>query len=139
MGELRSFLHEYKIDVALIQETQLMEGRTSPPIQGYVLYPGPRKGAASAGGGLLTYIKNDIAYRKNGHSQRGIIEILSISIPQTGTKWLTLNNIYIPPKKGDTDLSQLSHMPVCMQAISTPTPSYGTPINQKTEVGEIRS
>ena len=104
-GELRSFLQDHKIDVALIQETQLMEDRASPTILGYTAYPGPRKGADWPGGGLLTYVKDGIVFHKNGHSQRGIVELLSISIPQTGTKWLTLNNIYIPPGAGDTDCS----------------------------------
>ena len=55
------------------------------------------------GGGLLTLVKEDIVFKENGHSQRGIFELLSTSIHQTGKKWLTLNNVYIPPK-GQIDL-----------------------------------
>ena len=104
-GELRGFIEEYKIDVVLIQESKLTEKKASPVIQGFSAVRGDRKGAVFPGGGLLTYVSEELTFRNNGHSQRGLVELLSVSIQQTGKKWLTLNNLYIPPGVGVTDLS----------------------------------
>ena len=65
-------------------------------------------GAVFPGGGLLTYVSEELTFRNNGHSQRGLVELLSVSIQQTGKIWLTLNNLYIPPGEWVTDLSWIS-------------------------------
>ena len=103
MEELRVFLQDYKIDIAMIQESKLTSPKASPAIKGFALVRGDRKNAEHPGGGLLTYIREDLAFKANGHSQRGVVELLSVSIQQAKKKWLTLNNIYIP--RGDIDLS----------------------------------
>ena len=106
-SELKCFLNEYKIDVALIQETKLVTRKKkkskSPIIPGYTVIRGDRKGAEYAGGGLITLVKEKIGYKSNGHSQRGPVELLSVSIHQSGKRWLTVNNTYIP--EGEMDLS----------------------------------
>jgi len=103
ISELRCFLDEYKIDVALIQETQLMKKSATPIIKGYAAVRGDRKGAEYPGGGLLTYIKENVVFKSNGHCQRDAIELLSVSVKTTSRKWLTINNLYIP--NGTMDLS----------------------------------
>lgn len=99
--ELREFLEEYKIDVAVIQETKLLSKnkKNSPDIKGYQLYRGDRIGAENAGGGLMTVIKEGISFRKNGLRNRDGVELLGTSIHISGKKWLTLNNLYLPPNK----------------------------------------
>ena len=64
MSELRPFLEEYKIDIALIQESKLTKEKDpeTPDIRGYNDYRGDRKGVKYAGGGLLIYIKDDIVF-----------------------------------------------------------------------------
>ena len=76
----------------------------SPSIPGYTVIRGDRKGSEYPGGGLLTLVKGNIGYKVNHHSQRGTVELLSVAIHQSGKKWLTVNNTYIPPK-GEVDLS----------------------------------
>jgi len=49
---LRIFLDKYKIDIALIQESKLTEGKASPRIKGYATVRGDRRGAKFPGGGL---------------------------------------------------------------------------------------
>ena len=49
-------------------------------------------------------IKENIVFKENGHCQRGDVELLSVSVHQSGKKWLSVNNIYIPPR-GEMDLS----------------------------------
>ena len=108
MGELREFIKEYKIDVVLIQESKLTEKKSSPVLKDFSVVRGDRKGAAHHGGGLLTYISKELTFKENGHSQRGVVELLSVSIHQSGTKWITINNLYIPPR----DQADLSWIPV---------------------------
>lgn len=104
LSELKVFLEEYKIDIALIQESKLTEKKASPSFKGYAVIRGDRKGAEHPGGGLLTLIKETIVFKENGHSQRDGVEMLSVSVHQSGKRWLSINNIYAPPRQG-LDLS----------------------------------
>ena len=104
MSELRCFMDEYKIDIALIQESKLMPKRNSPVLKGYSVIRGDRIGAEFPGGGLLTVVKEDLVYKENGHCNRAGVELLSVCIHLSGKKWLTINNLYLPPK-GQADLS----------------------------------
>tara|TARA_B110001454_G_scaffold192176_1_gene192306 strand:+ start:1042 stop:4992 length:3951 start_codon:yes stop_codon:yes gene_type:complete len=102
--ELKCFMQDYKIDLALIQETKLMPKSATPIIKGFATVRGDRKGAEFPGGGLIIYVKEDIVFKSNGHCQRDAVELLSISVKTSNKKWLTINNIYIPPN-GTYDLS----------------------------------
>ena len=57
-------MNEYKIDVALIQETKLLTRKKkkskSPIIPVYTVIRGDRKGAEYVGGGLITLVKEKI-------------------------------------------------------------------------------
>ena len=81
-----------------------MPKASTPVIKGYAAVRGDRKGAAFPGGGLIIYIKDDIVFKSNGHCQRDAVELLSISVQRKSKKWLTINNMYIPPK-AEMDLS----------------------------------
>ena len=76
MTEFRCFLQEYKIDIALVQETKLLEKFKLPAVPGYKPYSGDRPGAEHAGRGLLTYIKEDVPYAESGHLQFESTEVL---------------------------------------------------------------
>jgi len=86
MTELRCFLQEYKIDVALIQETKLTQKSATPTVKGYASVRGDRKGAEFPGGGLLIYIRENIPFVSNGNSQRDTTEVLSIAVKSTNKK-----------------------------------------------------
>ena len=52
---------------------------------------------------MITYVKEDIAFKTVGHCKKGPVEALSVGIQQKAGKWWTVNNIYIP--RGEIDLS----------------------------------
>ena len=57
------------------------------------------------GGGLLTYIKHNVAYRKVGSAKNGNVEAQSVSIQQSANRWLDITNIYIPPKAKENNIT----------------------------------
>ena len=131
--ELKCFLQEYKIDIALIQETKLTPKAATPFIKGYAAVRGDRKGAEYPGGGLIIYIKEDIVFKRNGHSQRHDVELLSISVKSSARKWLNINNIYIPQMESTTCPGSLSTRTPSLLETSMATPRFGTSLNQQTQ------
>ena len=103
IDELRTFVQKEKIDVVLVQETWLRKKTPTPKIKEFTAVRGDRQNAEFPGGGLLTYIREKLAFKPNGHCQQGAVEALSVSIQQSKRKWITINNIYIP--RGEMDLS----------------------------------
>ena len=103
--ELSSYLSDHTIDIALIQESKLIQSMATPTIKGYATKRTDRKNAVSPGGGLLMFIRNNLAFKCHSSTSRGAVESQSISIQQSAKRWLNLVNIYIP--KGEMDLSWL--------------------------------
>ena len=96
------------IDVLLIQETKLLPTDRTPVLPGYAavrrdrpLAPG---GAGGRGGGLLTFVRHDIAFRTVSAYQRvdavGKLEALAVEIPLSPGGNFTIVNIYNPPARG---------------------------------------
>ena len=103
--ELAAFLSDNEIGVALIQESKLVKSSKTPFIDGYRPVRADRKNASHPGGGLITYINENIAFKNHGSTQIGIVETQSISIQQSVRSWLKFTNVYIPPGESDVDLS----------------------------------
>ena len=101
IAELNKLVTELEIDVVLIQETKLTDKSRTPKLYGYTAIRQDRPNAEFPGGGLLTYIKDDIAFRKIGGAKNGSTEVLSISIQQNVDKWLDITNLYSPPRAED--------------------------------------
>ena len=113
IGELKCFAQKEELDILLIQETKLTPKANTPTIRGYTAVRADRPNTQYPGGGLITYIKQDLAYRKVGSAFVDKTEILTISVQQKARKWVDISNIYIPPKcKVD-----LSWIPVSETAI----------------------
>ena len=93
IADLQNFVENNHIDVALIQESKLIEGKPTPRLKGYAEVRADRPGSTHPGGGLITFVKHDIAYRKIGTAMNGSIEALSVSVQQKANKWLDLVNI----------------------------------------------
>ena len=100
--ELSKRAQDVEADILVIQETKLTPTSRTPNIKGYVSVRTDRPGAEYPGGGLITYIKEDIAFKKIGANKVGSVEAQAISIQQNRTTWLDLTNVYIPPKRDDT-------------------------------------
>ena len=82
IAELREFVDSNKIDIAMIQETKLTANKTTPKLYGYSAVRADRPDSEFPGGGLLLYIKHNIAFRKIGHAKNGLVEAQSVSIQQ---------------------------------------------------------
>ena len=105
IAELNHFVKEHKIDVVIIQESKLTENKPTPKLYGYAAVRSDRPGSEFPGGGLLTYIKHNVAYRKVGSAKNGNVEAQSVSIQQSANRWLDITNIYIPPKAKENNIT----------------------------------
>ena len=95
LGELEERLAQSDIDICLIQESKLRKVDRTPHIKGYSSIREDR--VAGTGGGLLTLIRQTIAYEKIPGIQKDGTEVLKVKIKLTRSKWLTLSNVYCPP------------------------------------------
>src|SRR2546426_1375755 len=96
--ELTILAKQLKADIILIQETKLNTKNKTPNITGYTSI---RKDRTTEGGGLMTYIKDDITYTElfsNPNSAQTPIENQSFKRHLTKHKQLKMNNLYIPPR-----------------------------------------
>jgi hypothetical protein len=101
--ELKQLLTTENIDVAVIQETKLHPSIKTPEIQNYSSSRQDRPGLDPSnprnnGGGLITYIKNDLPYTKTSSYSLPGIESQTVTIPLTQSKNLIITNLYIPPR-----------------------------------------
>ena len=53
---------------------------------------------------MITFIRDGIGFHYNGSCQREDLELQSVCVKQSKNKWLTIHNMYIPPKS-EFDLS----------------------------------
>src|SRR2546426_9735579 len=97
--ELTILAKQLKADIILIQETKLNTKNKTPNITGYSSI---RKDRTTEGGGLMTYIKNDITFTElpsDPNSTQTPIENQSFKIHLTKHKQLNISNLYIPPRR----------------------------------------
>ena len=99
--ELKNLTDNTKIDIITIQETKLKSTHRTPYLKDYTAIRTDR--TFKNGGGLMTYIKNDIIFTelKTPHTtNHKLTELQHIKIHLANHKHLNIFNIYIPP--GDT-------------------------------------
>jgi hypothetical protein len=108
--ELQQLTKEQNIDIITIQETKLKLANKLPSIPSFTAVRQDRND--KEGGGLLTFIKNDITFSelKNKNPNK-FIESQTIEIHVPKQKPLHITNLYIPPrsqtnnaKSEDTDI-----------------------------------
>ena len=109
IAELNQLVKELHVDIVLIQESKLTTRSKTPKIHGFTAVRQDRPNAEFPSGGLLTYIKQDLAFRRIGGAKNGSTEALSISIQQKVGKWLDITNVYSPPR---TDEDRIDWIPV---------------------------
>ena len=96
LDELEERLNKDEIDICLIQETKLRDGKDKAPvILGYKFIRSDRIGAN--GGGLATLVKKNISYEEVKRTQKGGTENLEIRVKMTRKTWLSISNVYISP------------------------------------------
>ena len=95
--------------MVLIQETKLTSRSKTPKIHGFTAVRQDRSNTEFPGGGLLIYVKQDLAFRRIGGAKNGNTEALSVSIQQKVGKWLDITNVYSPPR---ADEARIDWIPV---------------------------
>ena len=99
MNELKNLTDNTKIDIITIQETKLKPTHRTPYLKDYTAIRTDR--TYKNGGGLMTYIKNDIIFTelKTPHTtNHKLTELQHIKIHLANHKHLNIFNIYIPPR-----------------------------------------
>ena len=97
--ELKNLTDNTKIDIITIQETKLKPTHRTPYLKDYTAIRTDR--TYKNGGGLMTYIKNDIIFTelKTPHTtNHKLTEVQHIKIHLANHKHLNIFNIYIPPR-----------------------------------------
>ena len=97
--ELKNLTDNTKIDIITIQETKLKPTHRTPYLKDYTAIRTDR--TYKNGGGLMTYIKNDIIFTelKTPHTTNNkLTELQHIKIHLANHKHLNIFNIYIPPR-----------------------------------------
>ena len=103
------------LDVILVQETKLLPSDRTPSLPGYAAVRRDRPptpggaGVGARGGGLITFVKKDIAFRPTKAYHRednvGRLEAQAVEIPLSPRGQFTVVNVYNPPGRGLVDPS----------------------------------
>ena len=134
IGELFEKKKELDVDIDLNQESKLREKDKNPSIKGYSSVRADRPGERQ-GGGLITYIRDNIAFetRRCWNEKTGNVESSTIKIRLSKKKWITLSNLYIPPNRGTgTEETLVPLRTALWPETSTLTTHCGTRCNPKT-------
>ena len=123
--ELIETTKEHNIDIITIQETKLTQHAKTPSIPGYTAIRKDRPNGRG-GGGLITYIRSNIAYTDTqipNHIDNSNIELLIQKIHLSNTKHLHIANIYIPPRntRNPNHNNEDQTIEQCLQYITTNT------------------
>ena len=109
IDELQVLVTKENIDIVTIQETKLKKTFKTPTLQNFTTVRTDRDN--KDGGGLITYIKDDITFTEIKTPQlinKDTTELQHIRLHLSTDKKLDLFNIYIPPRQGqhnDNDIS----------------------------------
>ena len=93
--ELAARLKEDDIDVCVVQESHLQEGRRTAHIDGYKPIRADR--IAAKHGGLLAYVKMSLTVEEIGKVAVEATEVSTFRIKMSRNKWVHISNVYIPP------------------------------------------
>ena len=102
MVELEDKSRFLDLDIIMIQETKLCSKDKVPSIKGYATVRKDR--GEGRGGGLITFIKDDIPYTIIEHTQavqNSLLEILMIQLNSSSLKPMICANVYCPPTRGE--------------------------------------
>ena len=102
--ELESFLVAHRVDVCLLQESKLRSDRSTPRFKGYTVVRRDRSTSGPSGiprgGGLLTIIKEDVAFREVDlvrDCPDSSLETLAVEVVIGDGSCLSILNVYCPP------------------------------------------
>lgn len=96
-NELRHLINLYQPAIALIQETHLYPGLTSPSFQGYKILRADRQ--SGKGGGVAIIINDRVAYTPINLQNLTHAEVIGVKVPADGAE-VAIVSVYVPPSKG---------------------------------------
>ena len=96
-SELRHILNSYQPVIALIQETHLYPGLTSPSFPGYNLLRADRQ--TGKGGGVALLINDRVAYTPINFPNLANAEVSGVRVPAGGAD-IAICSVYVPPSRG---------------------------------------
>ena len=127
LPELTQLVREVDPDVVLIQESKLGSGDRTPTLPGFAVARKDRS-AGPRGGGLLTYVKNDLPFNEvaafRDGEEGGTLEALAVEILTGRRKRFTLVNAYAPPVRRSGAAHQ-AEVPTSMRSLSREGTSSG--------------
>jgi hypothetical protein len=105
VDDLEDFLDRHHIDVAMLQETKMLQGDTVPPFRDFNIVRKDRQRrflkGQGRGGGLVTLIRKGIPYQEVSSPQvteESRLEVLCVQVGLgRGEETLHLANVYWPP------------------------------------------
>ena len=102
-SELNLRLKRGEYDVCVVQETKLRPGVPTPKMEGYTSIRTDRP-RHDGGGGLLTYIRDNLVFERVGQSSLNGTEISSVRVRMGKRKWATITNLYCPPTRSHSGM-----------------------------------
>ena len=108
MVELEDRANSSKSDVIMIQESKLRATDPDPKLKGYTTIRKDR--GVGRGGGLITFVKEDIPFTVVTHTEAvegSLLEILLVDINLASLSKTMCANVYCPPTRGSQQGSEL--------------------------------
>ena len=94
-------------DLIIIQETKLKVAMSTPTLKGYCPIRFDRV-SNDGGGGLLFYIKDGVIFEHIGDYSRDGTEASTVRLRMEKRKWITITNVYCPPRRSHTSNVKLN-------------------------------
>ena len=107
MVELEDRAKSSKSDVIMIQESKLRATDPDPKLKGYTTIRKDR--GVGRGGGLITFVKEDIPFTVVSHTEAvegSLLEILLVNINLASLSKTMCANVYCPPTRGSQQGSE---------------------------------
>ena len=95
MFELSKRLVDDDIDICVVQESHLVEGKKLPSVDGYKLVRADR--VVTKGGGLVAFVKKSLNGEEIDNVSLEATEVSTFRVRMHKGKWIHISHVYIPP------------------------------------------
>jgi hypothetical protein len=111
--EFKNYILENKIDIYMLQETQLKPKDATPTIPGYTVIRKDREQLVgqekSKGGGVIIGLNDKVPFKQANFEIRAteedkVTEWATIEIPVRGKEKIRITNLYIPPHSSNPEM-----------------------------------
>ena len=110
MDELAELMRREGVHVVVLQESKLCNRDETPRIVGFTAVRKDRGGgggtAPTRGGGLCTYVRDDVPYWEKTLCTRRGVKKQQIVVPTSRDRRINIINLYVPPVRGEAAAGQ---------------------------------